>query len=230
MNDFYRKLLLKQKNEHRFAQFFWTPSPCITDAPIVIRIGQLKAGTDIKDAELQLQRITPGEFGRLSEQDRVNFKQKMPMPELGLALSEELTVTKSKWRPAILIHRGCLNLRKESRFVAKLTGKPVEPNKHLFAPVYSLRKEDGSADYEESFITRVKDGVYPNIMHLPAYTTPIKNESMVVLSDLFQAGLHCVEATELCVDPEILGLKLLEWNDFLANEAAALADEFKAGN
>jgi len=224
MSDFYRKLPLRLKNERQFSQVFWAPAPCITPSTLALRLGSLKAGTDIRDAQLELVRLDANTFGGHSETERVNIKMKMPMPELGLNLSEELTVVKAKLRPAVLIFRNCTNLRREARFVAKITGKPVEPNRHLFAPVFSLRKDDGTTDYPAEFIQLVQSAKYPHILFLPASSGPIKNDSMLVLSDTFQAGIATVDPTDWCIDPDILGLKLNAWDEFLMHEATTIAD------
>lgn len=228
MSDFYKRLSPGLKNERQFGQFCWAPAPCVSSGILALRLGFLKAGVDIKDSQLTLIKLGIGDFGALKEQDRANLKSKMPIPELGLALSEEITVTKCKWRPSVVIHHACANWRKEANFVAKLVGKKPEPNRHLFAPVYSLRKEDGSSDYPEAFIARLQDGDYPNILFLPAYASPIKNDSMLVLSDVFQAGLHSFETTDLCIDPETLAIKVSEWSDYLSVQATDLADKLSA--
>lgn len=216
---------MRLKNERQFGQVCWAPAPCVAPGILALRLGFLKAGTDIRDVPLTLTRLGVSEFGSLKEQDRADMKVKMPMPELGLALSEEITVTKCKWRPSVLIHHACKNWRREADFVAKIVGKAVEPSRHLFAPVYSLRKDDGSPEYPDAFVKRVQDGDYPHILHLPAYVSPIKFESMLVLSDMFQSGLHTFEPTELCIDPETLAIKVSDWTDYLSIEATTLSDK-----
>lgn len=69
---------------------------------------------------------------------------------------------------------------------------------------------------------------YPHILYLPAYVSPIRNDSMVVLSDMFQVGLHAFETTELCIDPDTLALKLMDWAEYLGDQATELNEKLAA--
>lgn len=228
MSDFYKKLPMALKNERQFGQICWVPAPCVASSTLALRLGFLKVGVKIQDAPLELTPVSPDSFGKLSEGERANMKVKMPLPELGLSLSEEITVTKSKLRPAVLIHHACHNWRKEANFVAKIVGKRPEPKAHLFAPVYSLHKDDGALDFPEAFVKLVQAQEYPHILYLPAYVSPIRNDSMVVLSDMFQVGLHAFETTELCIDPDTLALKLMDWAEYLGDQATELNEKLAA--
>ncbi len=173
-------------------------------------------------------KLMPDEFGSISAQDRANIKQKMPIPELGLDLSDELTIVKAKMRPAVLIHHRCPNWRDEARRVADRAAGKSKPERHLFAPIYSLTKDDGSTDYPSEFVDLVKKNEFPSILFLPAYSIELRYDSMLVLSDAFMTGVHTLRPTDICVDPLTLGSKIEEWVEFLTTEALNLDGELSS--
>lgn len=198
----------------------------VAQRTLALRLGALRVGEDIRDRHLCGVPVSASDFGCLSENDRIDIKKKMPMPELGLELSEELTVVKAKMRPAVLLYRDCLNERRNATYLSGRGGRAPAPSRHLFAPVYSLRKDNGETDYPPEFIEMVKAGKFPNIVYLPRFRAPIVNESMLVLSDQFLAGIDMVEPTDLAVDPISLACEFSEFEEFLIGMADDLDTEF----
>lgn len=225
MSEFYRKLSIRHKSAFVFGQIFWAPSPQVASGTVALRLPTLRVGQNVEDCFLEPVRLSNSAFGNLTESDRVDLRKKMPMPELGLELSEEITLVKAKMRPAVLMHRDCLNHRREADYLAKVTGKPVAANRRLFAPIFSLKKETGERDFPQPFIDLVSAGKLPHIIYLPAYVPPIINESMLVLTDQFQAGINAVQPTDLCIDPETLAIKIQSFEEFRAAEACRITDE-----
>jgi len=218
--DFYTKLPMGLKNSHQIGQFFWVHAPMTIKNSFTLRIGQWRAGEDISNARLEVKKVEMAnpKFGELSAQDRVNL-ERMPIPEIKLSQSEDLVVERVKMRPAVLIYKDCYNMRD---FAA---GRHKGPNRHVFAPIYSLRKEfESDKEYPEAFIEDVRARKYPNIIHLQSYGTMLPNESMLVLSEVFSVSIRDMRAMELCIDPDTFGYLLSEFDTYIMSQTDELAE------
>ena len=219
MSDCYTELDRPAMRAHRPGQFFWVPGPMLTDRVLAIRLGFLKEGQDITQAPLRIERLRPEDIGRPTEAEKVEFHKRMPIPEINLSASEDLLIQKVKIRPAVLLFKSGINMRRFSQLAAGLTSKPVNPNHCVFAPVYSLRKDENlSTDYPDAFIEKLKNGDYPNLLHLPAYKSHLPNESMLVLDDLFGVGIHAFRESPLCIEPLELASKIEVFFEFFQGE------------
>lgn len=226
MSNCYTELDRPAMRAHRPGQVFWVPAPMLTAQALAMRIGFLKEGQDITQAPLRLERLRPEDIGSPKEAEKVEFHKRMPIPEINLSASEDLLVQKVKIRPAVLLFKSGIDMRRFSRFATGLTSKPVNPNHYVFAPVYSLRKDDNiSTNYPDAFIEKVKNGDYPNLLHLPAYKSHLPNESMLVLDDLFGVGIHAFRETPLCIEPLELASKLEEFFEFFQGEILLQAED-----
>lgn len=161
--DFYASLPMGLKNAHQIGQLFWVHAPMTVKNSYTLRVGNWRAGEDISHARLEVKKVEMANprFGEMKAQDRVNT-ERMPIPEIKLSESEDLVVEKVKMRPAVMVMKDCYNLRLFA------DGRSKGPNRHIFAPVYSLRKEhETDKDFPDQFIEDVKAGKYPNIVYLP---------------------------------------------------------------
>lgn len=212
------------KNQKQIGQFVWAPCPMVLESSYTLRIGSWAAGRDIAEAKLTTARIQKGQVGKHPAQGRVDLNR-MVLPEIGLDPSEDFVVNKIKRRPCVLIHRDCYNMRKFSEKRAR------GPNRHIFAPIYSLRKDsDEFSDYPEDFIELVKEGGYPNLIYLPPFGTLLKNESMLVLNEVFSVAAHAIDSsdlTEYAINPADFGLLLNEYDEFLMSLAEDLEEKLK---
>ena len=218
--DFYKKLPMGLKNSHQIGQLFWVHAPMTIKNSYTLRIGKWRAGEDIANAQLEVKRVDMAQpnFGELSTQDRVDL-ERMPIPEIKLGQSEDFVVEKVKMRPAVLIYKDCYNMRDFAG------GRHKGPNRHVFAPIYSLRKEfEADKEFPESFIEEVRSGKYPNIIHLQPYGTMLRNESMLVLSEMFSVSLRDMRPLELCIDPDTFGCLLAEFDTYLMGQTDELAE------
>ena len=222
-DDFYRALTHKQKNEHQIGQLFWVPTPMTPESNLALRISSWKAGLDITKAALKVTRLAAEDIGGLSEQERMDMSR-MVIPELNLDSSEDLLLTKVKRRPAVLVLRDCYNMRRFADRDIGLRNIRVEPNRHVFAPVYSLRKEENlGTNYPDAFVEKAKEGKYPNVVFLPAFDTLLKNDSMLLLSELFAVGINSMSPTEYCIDPLLFGVRLGDFTKFIMDQADELS-------
>ncbi len=129
-------------------------------------------------------------------------------------MGEELLVKKVKRRPAVLVLREGTDTRRLANTYAGIGSKP-NPQSHVFAPIFSLRKEGNvGADYPEKFIAKVAAGELPEFIHLPAEGLTLPNESMAVLTQLQTHGESFVEETALCLNSLYLAAALETfWQD-----------------
>lgn len=224
MSNFFLELDKPQMRSHQAGQILWVPAPIICKDALGVRLGFLKEGQDITTVPLVIQRLNPKDIGKASEAEKTEFHKRMPLPEINLNASEDLIIQKVKMRPAILLFKDAVNIRRFARFQSGITPEP-NPNHYIFAPIYSLRKQDNiEHDYPDKFIEDVKNGVYPHLLHLSAYKTHLPNESMAVLNDLFGAGIQAFKETPLAIEPLELASKLEEFFEYVQGEMLLEAD------
>lgn len=221
--DFYIKLPMREKNEKQVGQVFWVPCPMHADATFTLRIGNWKAGEDISEARLSVKRVNTADLGKICAGERVDM-ERMVLPELKLDSSEDLVVNRVKRRPAVLISKDCYNLRKFADIASGLrSSAKLGPNRLIFAPVYSLRKEEHqSKSYPEAFIQKLTADHYPTMLFLPAYGTVMKNDSMLVLSELFSVNFNAADPTDWCIDPVTFAMKFNQFDEYVMHQAEEL--------
>ncbi len=227
MNDdaYYLKLPMREKNEHQVGQFFWVPSPMTSPATFSLRIGSWKAGIEIKEAKLVIKKVDKDELGKIKEGEKVDLN-KMVIPEINLDSSEDLIVSKVKRRPAVLIYKECYNMRKFADVTGGIRGGIVKPNRHIFAPIYSLRKEENlEKSFPATFISKVQNNDYPNILFLPAYSTVLKNDSMLILSEMFSVNIKAITPTDFCLDPMLFGIQMDNFLKLIMDQADELQEK-----
>jgi hypothetical protein len=225
MSDFYRELQAGAMRAHQPGQIFWVPAPIISKDALGLRLGYLKEGQDITTVPLTISRLRCEDIGRPAEAEKVEFHKRMPLPEIDLSASEDLLIHKVKKRPAVLLFKSGLHPRRFANFSASLTSKPVNPNHYVFAPIYSLRKQNNVGnDYPPAFIADLKAGKFPQLLHLPAYKHHLPNESMAVLNDLFGVGIQAFEETPLAIDALELASKLEEFFEYFQGELLLQAE------
>ena len=211
MNDcaFYRDLSPAERSQHIIGQIFWIPAYQTNTSIHVLRFADRERKSDIKNTNFQVHQKSVDTIHGSSD-----LYHHMPIPELKLSTNEELRVLKVKKRPALLIIRGGFHTRKYSNFVSG-KGREPNPSRHVFAPIVSLKKEDGLNDYPDKFIDAIQSSDdYPEFIFLPAYSSVITNDSMAVLTDLQTHSVNCIEQTDLAVGPEFIGDALNEfWAD-----------------
>jgi hypothetical protein len=219
MSDFYRELQAGAMRLHQPGQIFWVPAPMISKDALGLRLGFLKEGQDITQVPLTISRLRCEDIGRPAEAEKVEFHKRMPMPEISLSASEDLLIHKVKKRPAVLLFKSGLHPRRFANYVSGGTSKPVNPNHYVFAPIYSLHKQNNVGhDYPPAFINDLQAGKFPHLLHLPAYKNNLPNESMVVLNDLFGVGIQAFEETPLAIEPLELASKLDEFFEYFQGE------------
>lgn len=219
MSDFYRELTGVAVRSHLPGQIFWVPAPIVSAAALGLRLGFLKEGQEITEVPLTISRLSSADIGRPAEAEKVEFHKRMPLPEISLSANEDLLIQKVKRRPAVLLFKGGLHPRRFAQFAAGLTTKPVNASHFVFAPIYSLRKENNVGhDYPPDFISNLQSGKYPHLLHLPAYKHFLPNESMAVLNDLFGVGILSFEEVPLSIEPLELASKLDEFFEFFQGE------------
>jgi hypothetical protein len=225
MSDFYRELQAGAMRTHQPGQIFWVPSPIISKEALGLRLGYLKEGQDITTIPLTISRLRCEEIGHPTEAEKVEFFKRMPLPEINLSASEDLLIHKVKKRPAVLLFKSGLHPRRFANYSSGLTHKPVNPNHYVFAPIYSLRKQDNIGhDYPSAFITDLQAGKFPHLLYLPAYKNHLPNESMAVLNDLFGIGIQSFEETPLAIDELELASKLEEFFEYFQGELLLQAE------
>jgi hypothetical protein len=207
--DIYRQLSPADRGRHVPGQIFWIPAYGTMQDYHVVRISSWDRSTDITNARFRIEKKTISTLG-----DSSDLFHHMPIPELKLKMGEELLVKKVKRRPAVLILREGVDTRRLALSYAGGMTKP-NPNSHVFAPIFSLRKEDNvGTDYPVGFIEKVASGELPEYIHLPAEGTILRNESMAVMTQLQLHGESFVEATSLCLKPLYLATALETfWQD-----------------
>jgi len=213
----YRTLTPKEKGIHTIGQIFWIPAFCTQKSYFVLRINAWDRTRPVAGALFDVKKASVKEVNGF-----VSPFGELPIPELRLRKNEDLIVSKVKRRPAVLIVREGFNMRNFASFIDGVAKEP-EPSRHVFAPIYSLKKEGNTdKDYPASFVERVKVADFPGLIYLPPHNQVIKNESMVVLSEL---QVHCAQSvgeTNLALDQETFGIFL---DDFLRD----LIDKTLAG-
>lgn len=192
--DIYRQLSPAERGRHVPGQVFWIPAYGTMQDYHVVRINRWDRTTDIANASFRIEKKTINTIG-----DSSDLFHHMPIPELKLKMGEELLVKKVKRRPAVLVLREGVDTRRLALSYGGVGAKP-NPNSHVFAPIFSLKKEDNiGSDYPPSFIEKVALGELPEFIHLPAEGTVLRNESMAVLTQLQMHGESFVEETSLCL-------------------------------
>lgn len=228
MSDFYKVLQKKQLRLDLFGQICSIPASYTLTRPLAMRIGYLKEGQDISQLPLTVSPIRPQDIGKPTEAEQVEFHKRMPLPEINLRPNEDFLLNKVKRRPAILLSKGGKDYKKLADHLSGSRRKPVNPNHYLFAPIYSLRKEENiSQDYSDKFIEMVKNFELPQFLYLPEFKSPIYNESMVVLEDIFTVGINAIEQTELCLAPEVLIDALDRFHQYLELQIFEQAEELE---
>jgi hypothetical protein len=207
--DIYRQLSPAERGRHVPGQVFWIPAYGTMQDYHVVRIGRWDRTTDIANASFRIEKKSINTLGESSD-----LFHHMPIPELKLKMGEELLVKKVKRRPAVLILREGVDTRRLALSYSGTGAKP-SPNSHVFAPIFSLRKEDNvGSDYPAAFIEKVSLGELPEFIHLPAEGSILRNESMAVLTQLQMHGERFVEETSLCLKPLYLATALETfWQD-----------------
>jgi len=225
MSDFYCQLQAGPMRSHQPGQIFWVPAPIISMGALGLRLGLLKEGQDITQIPLKISRLRWEDVGRPTEAEKAEFYKRMPLPEISLSASEDLLIQKVKRRLAVLLFKGGLHPRRFAQYIARLTTKPVNPSHYVFAPIYSLRKQDNVGnDYPPVFISDLQAGKFPYLLHLPAHGSHLPNESMAVLNDLFGIGIMAFEEIPLAIDPFELVSKLEEFFEFFQGELLLQAE------
>ena len=209
LDDIYRQLTPAERGRHVPGQIFWIPAYGTMQDYHVIRIGRWDRTTDITNASFRIEKKTINTIG-----DSSDLFQHMPIPELKLKMGEELLVKKVKRRPAVLVLREGVDTRRLAGTYAGIGSKP-NPQSHVFAPIFSLRKEENvGSDYPTAFIDKVVASDLPEFIHLPAEGTVLRNESMAVLTQLQLHGESFVEETTLSLKPLYLATALETfWQD-----------------
>ena len=195
ISEIYRQLTHGERGRHVPGQIFWIPAyEHMADYHVVRVSNRWDQHLPLDTATFEIQKKTINTIGHSSD-----LFHHMPIPELKLKMGEELLVKKVKRRPAVLVLREAIDPR---RLAISYAGSGVKPNpqSHVFAPIFSLRKEDNVGhDYPAAFIERVAAGELPEFIHLPAEGTMLRNESMAVLTQLQLHGENFVEETTLCL-------------------------------
>lgn len=210
-DQIYRKLTPADRSRHVPGQIFWIPAYLAMQDYHVVRLDWWDRNQPITTAKFKIEKRTIQTIGRGSD-----LFQHMPIPELKVAMNEELVIKKVKRRPAVLIWRDGYDPRRYANFSSGRLGRRPEPSTHVFAPVFSLRKNDNlSRDYPDEFIQALIEGdKYPDFVHLPAEGVVIRNESMAVLGQLQSHSEAHVEETDLALTPDYLALVLEQFWQF----------------
>ncbi|HQF40120.1 MAG TPA: hypothetical protein PK322_13470 [Opitutaceae bacterium] len=195
ISEIYRQLTPAERGRHVPGQIFWIPAyEHMADYHVVRVSNRWDRHQPIDTATFEIQKKTISTIGAPSD-----LFHHMPIPELKLQMGEELLVKKVKRRPAVLVLRGAVDPRRLANSYAGCGAKP-NPQSHVFAPIFSLRKEENVGhDYPAAFIEKVSAGELPEFIHLPAEGTTLRNESMAVLTQLQLHGENFVEETPLCL-------------------------------
>jgi hypothetical protein len=202
-HPFYQVLEPAARGRHVIGQIFWIPAFTTERHLFAVRTTSWDRKLPIDTARFGLRQVHHSSVG--GDQD---LYQQMPIPELKLKTKEDLLVKKVKRRPAILIYREGINTRKLATYCAGIGDAP-EPHEHVFAPIFSLRKEENvDSDYPDIFIQQVQTGKFPELMHLPPTSRIIRNESMVAFAAMQVHPRHAIEETDLRVDPLQLAASL----------------------
>ena len=209
LDDIYRQLTPAERGRHVPGQIFWIPAYETMRDYHVVRVGRWDRTTDIATANFKIEKKTISTIGMPSD-----LFHHMPIPELQLKMGEELLVKKVKRRPALLVLREGIDTRRLANTYAGIGARP-NPQTHVFAPIFSLRKEDNvGQNYPAPFIEKVALGELPEFVHLPAEGTVLRNESMAVFTQLQMHGESFVEETALCLTPLYLATAMETfWQD-----------------
>jgi hypothetical protein len=193
--EIYRQLTPAERGRHVPGQIFWIPAYEHMQDYHVVRVSRhWDRRSPIETATFDIDKKAISTIGAPSD-----LFHHMPIPELKLKMGEELLVKKVKRRPAVLVLREGIDTRRFSITYAGVGSKP-NPQSHVFAPIFSLRKEENvGSDYPAAFIEKVAAGELPEFVHLPAEGTILRNESMAVLTQLQLHGESFVEETPLCL-------------------------------
>jgi hypothetical protein len=209
LDDIYRQLTPAERGRHVPGQIFWIPAYETMRDYHVVRLERWDRTTEINTATFRIEKKSISTIGAPSD-----LFHHMPIPELKLKMGEELVVKKVKRRPGVLILREGVDARRLANTYVGVGSKP-NPQSHVFAPIFSLRKEENvGQDYPAAFIDKVALGELPEFLHLPAEGTVLRNESMAVLTQLQLHGESFVEETSLCLTPLYLATALESfWQD-----------------
>lgn len=228
-NSVYIELEPKVQHEHVVGQLFWVPAPMVSPDPLTLRIGSWKAGMDVSQAELTVEKTPVADLGRTAIGHKGDIFRRMPIPELKLDSSQELLVQKIKMRPCVLVMRDCVDTKRFANVHAGVKGGQVSPKQHVFAPVFSLRhQETPSQNYPEKFIDDLRDRNFPHLLFMPAFGREIVNDSMLVMNDLFAVGLHSFKETNLCLQPLHFAAFLEGFWQFIEGDMLTLAEKLQA--
>lgn len=211
LDEIYRQLTPAERGRHVPGQIFWIPAYEHMNDYHVVRVSrQWDRRSDISTATFNIEKKSISTIGAPSD-----LFHHMPLPELKIKMGEELLVKKVKRRPAVLLLREGVDTRRLAQSYGGDGRVKPNPQAHVFAPVFSLRKEGNvGADYPAPFIAKIAAGELPEFIHLPANGLTLPNESMAVLTQLQMHGENFVEETALCLTPLYLASALETfWQD-----------------
>lgn len=197
LENIYRQLTPAERTRHVPGQIFWIPAYENMRDYHVVRVSRnWDRRTDISTATFDIEKKSISTIGASSD-----LFHHMPLPELKIKMGEELLVKKVKRRPAVLVLREGTDTRRLANNYSGIGPRP-NPQSHVFAPIFSLRKEGNiGTDYPAAFVAKVASGELPEFLHLPAEGLVLPNESMAVFTQLQMHGESFVEETALCLQP-----------------------------
>jgi len=140
------------------------------------------------------------------------FNRNIPLQAPPLKINEEFIVVRAKKRPVILLSSEPEKI--EAREVRG--GEKVNLNLCIVAPLYTVSDKDGFAKYDEDVVNRTRMLEFPNLFFLPEYR---RIRHSICRLDCIQACFsNHMEATEVCLNNQVLNVFLGQVNFYLTGE------------
>lgn len=175
------------------------------------------------------RRIKSGDFSRAKN-------NKVPVPNLPVAETEEYILNRAKKRPCILIAKASLGLDKKT--IENLTDK----RSHLlvedciFIPIYSAATQDFNSGFPQKLTYRIKHFHYTHLLFLPQKPTYLRSEAGLAMHEgvarldrVFAIATNptTIELTDIKIHEDYLKLINFHLKEYFLNETEPLLTEYR---
>jgi len=189
--DFYQKLPLDYRNNHRFGQIFW--------AHVYYPHENLQLWRPVDLDQTEPTRTTASHF-RIMPAGADAFKKGFPLHTPPIRSREEFIVIKAKRRPVILVQSaGPLHSGENRGYKAKFA-RPL----CLVAQCFGIvDKETQRSKFDPALIDRVRVMEFPQIMFLPQSPGIFEGDGLLRIDHLQSVFNPHLEPTQFCLSAEV---------------------------
>jgi hypothetical protein len=189
---FYKKLPLGYHNEANFCfgQLFWTHT-YYPHENLQIWRPVIDPNEPTKTIASQFRIISAGQDA---------FKRTIPLHAPPLATNEEFIVVRAKRRPVILLQRELPLAGIDNK---GFRGK-VQRRRTIIGQIFGLAdSQTQELQFSPSFISRVREMEFPQLMFLPKKAGVLTVDSMLRLDELQSVFVPQLEPTQFCIADDV---------------------------